>query len=120
MERELEGWERRLVTRRSKELKEKVTRSRGGRRAREQMQEVEEKRPAKKRRYKLLGEEWGTQGGADDNFRKVERMQLPIEALRRSTQSCLDGFVTTKVCKGKPSQLAGSDDNLVEPAAGEY
>ena len=85
-------------------LKNKATRSRGGRRVRESGEEEENKRPGKRLKYKPLGEEWGTTGGAKSSPKKEE---LPLEALRRSKQNSLKNFLLPQLSEEEPLSLAG-------------
>ena len=56
-------------------------------------------------------------GGANNSFIEEERTELPREALMRSIQSSLDGYVTTIAREGGPPPLTGSDNDQLEPTS---
>ena len=89
----------------SRELKKNIKRSQGERRTREQALK-EESKPPKRRRYKILEEDWGFQVGATRSLPKVGEEELPLGALIKSHQPTMDGWVIRRGCEEKPPLLA--------------
>ena len=104
-DKELRSWEREHTLVKSRELKKNIKRSQGERRTREQVGK-EESKPPKRRRYKILEEDWGFQVGATRSLPKVGEEELPLGALIKSHQPTMDGWVILRGCREKPPLLA--------------
>ena len=108
LEKDLLSWEQNKGWSKAKEQRKKVTITTSKVRERDPVLGRGEKPPTKKKRYKILGEEWGAEGRTESSPPHYTAENAPpVEALRRGKQSSLFDYYIKN--EREPPPLAGAD-----------